>query len=247
MEFGPANPIVKICIQGMAMEAKSLPIEAVGLFEQAWAEATLDFEKFITAYFLARHQNDTSSELKWLNIALSFAMVIHDDSVICALPDLYERIARCQEVLGDHEGANMNHGAAKLVHTAPLATGPFFHGTKADLKTGDFLNPGGMSNYIADVQMNHIYFTALLSGAGLAASMAKGEGTERVYIVEPTGKFENDPNLTNKKFPGNMTRSYRSDRPLKIIGEVKDWNKMGPEELQQLRDRLSDQSGKIIN
>ncbi|RYY65184.1 MAG: NAD(+)--rifampin ADP-ribosyltransferase [Chitinophagaceae bacterium] len=88
--------------------------------------------------------------------------------------------------------------------------GPFYHGTRADLQVGDLLTAGYPSNYRPEVLMNHIYFTALVNGAGLAAALAAGEGEERVYLVEPTGPFENDPNVTDKKFPGNPTRSYRS-------------------------------------
>ena len=95
--------------------------------------------------------------------------------------------------------------------------------------------------------MNHIYFTALINGAGLAAALAQGEGHERVYIVEPTGPFENDPNVTDKKFPGNPTRSYRSQAPLKIVGEVEDWVRLTPEERQQWRERLANNKGEIIN
>ena len=95
--------------------------------------------------------------------------------------------------------------------------------------------------------MNHIYFTALVNGAGLAAALAKGDGRERVYIVEPTGSFESDPNVTDKKFPGNPTRSYRSQAPLKIVGEVTDWVRQTLEQLRQWRDKLANSSGKIIN
>lgn len=84
---------------------------------------------------------------------------------------------------------------------AVLADGPFFHGTKARLQTGDLLTAGFRSNYRDSVVMNHIYFTALAKGAGLAAEMAKGDGKPRVYIVSPTGDFEDDPNVTDKKFP----------------------------------------------
>ena len=84
-----------------------------------------------------------------------------------------------------------------------LDEGPFFHGTKADLRVGDLLTAGFRSNYRPEVVMNHIYFTALPDGAGLAAELAAGEGAPRVYAVEPTGAFENDPNVTDKKFPGN--------------------------------------------
>jgi rifampin ADP-ribosylating transferase len=129
--------------------------------------------------------------------------------------------------------------------------GPFFHGTKADLRAGDLLTAGFRSNYRPEVVMNHIYFTALSDGAGLAAELAAGEGAPRVYAVEPTGPFEDDPNVTDKKFPGNPTRSYRSREPLRIIGEVTDWPRLSPEALQGWRDRLSailaDERGEIIN
>jgi hypothetical protein len=129
----------------------------------------------------------------------------------------------------------------------PLDDGPFYHGTKANLQVGDFLTAGFRSNYKSEVIMNHIYFTALVNGAGLAATLANGDGSERVYIVEPTGSFENDPNVTDKKFPGNPTRSYRSQEPLKIIGEVTDWVRLTPEELQKWREALANIKGDIIN
>lgn len=125
--------------------------------------------------------------------------------------------------------------------------GPFYHGTKADLKVGDLLVAGFRSNYKPEIIMNHIYFTALPDGAGLAAALAKGEGCQRVYIVEPTGDFENDPNVTDKKFPGNPTRSYRSQAPLKIIGEVTDWVRQTPEQIQKWHEKLANNKGEIIN
>ncbi len=123
--------------------------------------------------------------------------------------------------------------------TAVLDNGPFYHETKADLQIGDLLTAGFRSNYKPEIIMNDIYFTALANGAGLAAALAKGDGHERVYIVEPTGNFENDPNVTDKKFPGNPTRSYRSLSPLKIVGEVTDWVRQTHEELQTWRERLA--------
>ena len=132
-----------------------------------------------------------------------------------------------------------------------LDEGPFFHGTKADLQVGDLLTAGFRSNYRPEVVMNHIYFTALTDGAGLAAELAAGAGDPRVYEVEPTGEFENDPNVTDKKFPGNPTRSYRSTEPLRVVGEVTDWTRLSPEALQAWRDRLAellaDERGEIIN
>jgi rifampin ADP-ribosylating transferase len=129
--------------------------------------------------------------------------------------------------------------------------GPFFHGTKADLRVGDLLTPGFRSNYRADVVMNHIYFTALADGAGLAAELAPGDSAPRVYVVEPTGDFEDDPNVTDKKFPGNPTRSYRSREPIRIVGEVTDWTRQTPAALKAWRERLAaisaDERGEIIN
>ena len=92
-----------------------------------------------------------------------------------------------------------------------------------------------------------MYFTALVDGAGLAASLAKGDGRERVYVVEPTGSFEDDPNVTDKLFPGNLTRSYRSSAPLKVVGEATDWAKRTPEDIRQWKDRLLRSKGEIIN
>jgi len=117
--------------------------------------------------------------------------------------------------------------------------GPFFHGTKAALVVGDLLTAGFRSNYRPEIVMNHIYFTALRDGAGLAAELAKGQGEPRVYRVEPTGEFENDPNVTDKKFPGNPTRSYRSSAPLVVAEEILDWPRLTPEALQEWRDRLA--------
>ncbi len=132
-----------------------------------------------------------------------------------------------------------------------LDDGPFFHGTKADLRVGDLLTAGNRSNYRPEVVMNHIYFTALRDGAGLAAELAAGDAEPRVYVVEPTGAFEDDPNVTDKKFPGNPTRSYRSRDPLRVVDEVSDWTRLTPDALQAWRDRLAalraDERGAIIN
>jgi hypothetical protein len=133
----------------------------------------------------------------------------------------------------------------KIDETARCRT--FFHGTKADLRVGDLLTAGFRSNYRNSVVMNHIYFTALPKGAGLAAEIAKGDGRPRVYIVEPTGEFENDPNVTDKKFPGNPTRSYRSRSPLKIIGELDSWELYDREFVRQLKNSIETGMGEIIN
>ena len=128
-----------------------------------------------------------------------------------------------------------------------LDSGPFFHGTKADLQVGDMLTAGFTSNYREGLVMNHIYFTALNKGAGLAAEIACGSGRPRVYVVEPTGEFENDPNVTDKKFPGNPTRSYRSRDPLKIVGEIETWETFDADFVLELRRKLREGMGEIIN
>ena len=139
--------------------------------------------------------------------------------------------------------------------TDVLDEGPFFHGTKANLREGDLLAAGHRSNYRPEIVMNHVYFTALVAGAGLAAELAvvlaRGEGEPHVYLVEPTGPFENDPNVTDKKFPGNPTRSYRTRHPLRIVREITDWPRLSPEALEEWSDRLlillADERAEIIN
>jgi len=115
----------------------------------------------------------------------------------------------------------------------------FYHGTKADLKIGDLLAPGYGSNFV-ERELNHIYFSATLDAATWGAELARGEGRGRIYNVEPTGPFEDDPNLTDKKFPGNPTRSYRTRAPLRVVGEIVDWEPHPPEVLQAMLDRLDE-------
>jgi len=247
MEFNPFNDIVKLCLQGMDMEEKGRSAQAAELFAQAWNQATDELEMFISAYYLARHQKNASDKLKWLQTALQSALKINDDSVKSAFPALYSNIAKCYQQLAEPDMAKRNYELASSFNDNPSDKGPFYHGTRADLQVGDLLTPGGSSNYQADLKMNHIYFTALVNGAGLAAALAKGDSPERVYIVEPAGIFENDPNVTDKKFPGNPTRSYRSQFPLKIIGQVTQWDRIAPEELKKWREKLSGNKGEIIN
>lgn len=113
-----------------------------------------------------------------------------------------------------------------------------YHGTKAELKPGDLIGPGYGSNFV-ERKLKHIYFSATLEAATWGAELAKGDGRGRIYIVEPTGPFEDDPNLTDKKYPGNMTASYRSHDPLRITGEVEDWACHTPEQLKAMRDGLA--------
>ena len=129
-------------------------------------------------------------------------------------------------------------------------SGLFFHGTRADLKRGDLLMPGFASNYGQRGKSSWIYLTATLDAAIWGAELAAGDGRERIYIVEPMGEIFDDPNLTDKKYPGNPTRSYRSRAPLMVLGEVGKWQSHSPERLEEMKanlKRLKEQGAKIID
>lgn len=122
----------------------------------------------------------------------------------------------------------------------PLDAGPFFHGTKAQVEPGELLRSGRASNFGDHAVANFVYMTATLDAAIWGAELALGEGVGRIYRVEPTGQFENDPNLTDTRFVGNPTRSYRTREPLRVVEEVTDWEGHPPEVLQQMLDRLEE-------
>ena len=118
-------------------------------------------------------------------------------------------------------------------------SGAYLHGTKADLRAGDVLEPGRQSNYEAGRTTNHVYLTQTLDAAVWGAELAAGDGRGRIYLVEPTGPLEDDPNVTDKKFPGNPTRSYRTREPVRVVGELRDWVGHAPEQVQAMRDHLA--------
>jgi rifampin ADP-ribosylating transferase len=120
----------------------------------------------------------------------------------------------------------------------PYEAGIYLHGTKARLAVGDLLVPGRESNFEHGRLMNYVYFTATLDAAVWGAELAAGEGRGRIYIVEPMGEFEDDPNVTDKRFPGNPTLSFRSREPLRVVGELSDWVGHSPEKLRAMRDGL---------
>jgi len=126
-------------------------------------------------------------------------------------------------------------------NTAPTVYTPFqqtyFHGTKADLKLGDLIEVGFNSNY-AERDAKYIYLTATLDAAVWAAELAAGPGPERIYLVEATGELEDDPNVTDKKFPGNPTKSYRSKYPFKVVGEVTIWQGHSAGQLKTMKNHL---------
>ena len=118
--------------------------------------------------------------------------------------------------------------------------GPFFHGTKADLAPGDLLAAGNTSNFGTGQRANFIYLTATLDAATWGAELARGEGRGRIYQVEPTGTIEDDPNLTNQRFVGNPTRSYRTREPLRVVSEVVDWQGHPPDAINAMLDHLAE-------
>ena len=122
--------------------------------------------------------------------------------------------------------------------TYDLSSQRFYHGTKANLKTGDLIEPGFNSNYGKRKNASYVYLTATLDAATWGAELALGEGPGRIYIVEPSGPIEDDPNLTDKKYRGNPTKSYRSRNPLRVFGEVTDWQGHSPEKLKAMKDHL---------
>ncbi len=131
-----------------------------------------------------------------------------------------------------------------------FSPGSFFHGTKADLESGDFIIIGKKKNYQDSRKSEYVYFAGTLDAAIWGAELAEGDGRERIYVVEPTGDFEDDPNVTDKKFPGNPTKSYRSKQPLKILAEVIKWEGHSPEVLNNMLEnlkKLSDMGIKAID
>ena len=247
IKFDPNNVIIKLCMSGMQLEESGNSEGAITMFNKAWHEATDEYERFIAAYHVARLQKSMADKLKWMETSLKCALKINDDNVKSAYSILYLNIAKCYEELGESDNAKRNYDLSNSYKGVPSDEGPFYHGTKADLQVGDFLTAGGNSNYKLGLKMNHIYFTANVNGAGLAAALAKGEGSEHVYIVEPTGEFENDPNVTDKKFPGNLTRSYRSQEPLRIIGEEIERTKLTTTKRREWHENLAKNKGEIIN
>lgn len=132
----------------------------------------------------------------------------------------------------ENKSDKVNEGGA-----SPFAQ-TYFHGTKAELKIGGLIEPGISSNYGQRIKAKYIYLTATLDAAVWGAELASGEGYERIYLVEPTGPIEDDPNLTDKKFPGNPTKSYRSKDPFRVVGEVTLWQPHLPEQVKAMKDYL---------
>lgn len=141
----------------------------------------------------------------------------------------------------------MNSGQNSSGQGATPFAQTYFHGTKSDLKVGDFIEVGFNSNYGQRKNAAYIFLSSTLDAAIWGAELAFGEGPERIYLVEPTGPIEDDPDLTDKKFPGNPTKSYRSKNPLKIVGEVSKWQGHSPEQLKTMKDALAQLKERGIN
>jgi len=124
------------------------------------------------------------------------------------------------------------------LHPTPFSQ-TYFHGTKTDLKLGDFIKVGFNSNFGQRRNAKYIFLTATLDAAIWGAELALGEGRERIYLVEPTGPIENDPDLTDKKFPGNPSMSYRSQHPFKVVGEITSWQGHQPEQVKAMKEALA--------
>jgi len=138
----------------------------------------------------------------------------------------------------ENEDGNKQSDHKSIEPTSDLGSQSFYHGTKANLKKGDLIEPGFNSNYGKGKKASYVYLTATLNAAVWGAELALGEGPGRIYMVEPTGPIEDDPNLTDKKYPGNPTKSYRSRNPLRVSGEVTDWEGHSPEELKAMKEHL---------
>lgn len=245
--FNPKNLTVGACVLAMRLTAQGEVKKAHKVVEEAFQKANNPLEKFITAYQLAEQTQNSLMKKEWLEKALFYVEKSEDQNSKTALKAIYAQLADVYKQLDDDELARYNQERAANQSSIPDDPGPFYHGTRASLTSGDLLVAGKNSNYEADLKMNHIYFTSNLEGASLAASLAKGEGEERIYIVEPTGIFEHDPNVTDKKFPGNLTCSYRSTFPLKVIGEVTAYAKQSEADRKQWQSNMAKHQGEIIN
>jgi rifampin ADP-ribosylating transferase len=126
-----------------------------------------------------------------------------------------------------------------MAATDDLSSQRFYHGTRADLKPGDLIEPGNRSNFGKRKKAGYVYLTGSLDAAAWGAELALGDGPGRIYTVEPTGPVMDDPNLTDKKYPGNPTKSYRSREPLRVTGEYTGWQGHSPETVQAMKDRIA--------
>lgn len=144
----------------------------------------------------------------------------------------------------------MNKNSEAHINGAKPFAQTYFHGTKADLDIGDLILPGHNSNFGRNKSAKYIFLSATLDAAVWGAELAAGDGKERIYLVEPTGEIEDDPDLTNQKYPGNPTLSYRASQPFRVVGEIASWVGHAPEQVAAMKEnleRLKDQGIDSLN
>lgn len=168
----------------------------------------------------------------------------------CMIFNTADECAKIKSFAVPKNEENFDRLERELINITKSAT-PFsqtyFHGTKADLKLGEFIKVGFNSNYGHQKNAKYIFLSATLDAAIWGAELAAGEGPERIYLVEPTGPIEDDPDLTDKKFAGNPTKSYRSTHPFKVVGEVSVWQKHADEQVKEMKNALKKLKEQGIN
>lgn len=246
-EFDPNNKVITLCLKALALAELDQPLEANSVLKEAKKQVGTELEEFIIQYYSARIEVEQSSKQLKLESAINLALNIDNHVAQSAITSLAKQVADIYKLQGNLENYQKYQNLSEKYQYLTSDKGPFYHGTKAKLQVGELLSPGFNSNYKADVVMNHIYFTANKNGAGFAAELVAIDTQPYVYLVEPTGDFENDPNVTDKRFAGNPTRSYRSEKPLKIKAVVDDWNRQEQEKLIIWREKMLNTQGEILN
>lgn len=246
-EFSPSNKIVKMCMQAIYAYENNEFDKAIVLLEDAYKCSETEFEKFVSSYKKAEYENDLNNKLKWFEISIKHAINSDCISSKTAYSTLYLNIAKTYEKLNELENAKKNYDLSNKYKEMPQDNGPFYHGTNVNLNVGDLLSAGRKSNYKDGLVMNHIYFTSNLSGAILAAKLVSEDNMGHVYVVKPIGDFENDPNVTDKKFCGNLTQSYRTTSDLEIICELVDLDNNSSLDIKEFKEKIYKNDKEIIN
>ena len=176
MRFNPTSPFIQQLMQAIIQTEQGNLAQAEAILDRMYRQTDDDYEKFLLAYQFSKVTTDIFERVKWLSVSLESAQKIDDEEVKSAYVTLFRDLSAAYKVLGNHDYEKKYLELAEAEPKTPTYQGPFYHGTKADLEVGDLLVPGGLSNYQDDLVMNHIYFTANLNGAGLAATLVKGTG-----------------------------------------------------------------------
>lgn len=170
MRFNPTSPFIQQLMQAIIQTEQGELAQAATTLDKMYRQTEDDYEKFLLAYQFSKVTTDIFERVKWLSVSLESAQKVDDEEVKSAYVTLFRDLAEAYKALGNYDYEKKYLELAETEPTTPTDQGPFYHGTKADLKVGDLLVPGGLSNYQDDLVMNHIYFTAYLNGAGLAAT-----------------------------------------------------------------------------